>query len=369
MRVLGGAADQDLAAAGLRLVAAARFADAAGEEGALRLSRRRRAAGASRVRPDGLPANTIAAGEFVLGYPNAYGQLTARPTLAPAADARTCCLRRRTTRSIRDLGMNGSYLVFRQLRQDVHGFWRCLAEPGARKSASETPSSQRCPREQDGRAVGRAARRSSSRRTADDPALWRTTTTSCTSARATPTASSAPSAPTSAASNPRDALDPQPGSDRSIEVGKRHRILRRGRAYGPPRSRHPCSRPTSWRQPDDRPRTWPLLHLLQHPARPAVRVHSTHLAEQPQVRRALRGRRSDRGRPGRRGGEAGRDLHRPAGARAQARRRPAPIRDGSRRGLFLHARDQRGSLPCFAEIGLPGHGRLCETTRRCRFAW
>ena len=34
--------------------------------------------------------------------------------------------------------------------------------------------------------------------------------------------------------NPRDSLDPCPGSLRSIEVGKRHRIIRRGRVYGPP---------------------------------------------------------------------------------------------------------------------------------------
>jgi deferrochelatase/peroxidase EfeB len=34
--------------------------------------------------------------------------------------------------------------------------------------------------------------------------------------------------------NPRDSLEPMPGSARSIEVGKRHRILRRGRPYGAP---------------------------------------------------------------------------------------------------------------------------------------
>jgi deferrochelatase/peroxidase EfeB len=34
--------------------------------------------------------------------------------------------------------------------------------------------------------------------------------------------------------NPRDALDPAPGSDRSIEVGLRHLLLRRGRTYGAP---------------------------------------------------------------------------------------------------------------------------------------
>ena len=35
-------------------------------------------------------------------------------------------------------------------------------------------------------------------------------------------------------SNPRDSLDPDPGSDRSFEINRRHRIVRRGREYGPP---------------------------------------------------------------------------------------------------------------------------------------
>jgi deferrochelatase/peroxidase EfeB len=34
--------------------------------------------------------------------------------------------------------------------------------------------------------------------------------------------------------NPRDSLDPDPGTVRSYELNKRHRLLRRGRAYGPP---------------------------------------------------------------------------------------------------------------------------------------
>jgi deferrochelatase/peroxidase EfeB len=72
--------------------------------------------------------NLIAPGEFVLGYRNEYGLLTERPlldparfpgaaTLPPAADAPW----------LRDLGRNGSYLVLRQLRQDVRGFWRFMA--------------------------------------------------------------------------------------------------------------------------------------------------------------------------------------------------------------------------------------------------
>ena len=33
-------------------------------------------------------------------------------------------------------------------------------------------------------------------------------------------------------SNPRDSLDPNPGSDDSLELNRRHRLLRRGREYG-----------------------------------------------------------------------------------------------------------------------------------------
>src|SRR5262249_47730822 len=34
--------------------------------------------------------------------------------------------------------------------------------------------------------------------------------------------------------HPRDALDPDPGTARSVALDKRHRLLRRGREYGPP---------------------------------------------------------------------------------------------------------------------------------------
>ena len=36
--------------------------------------------------------------------------------------------------------------------------------------------------------------------------------------------------------NPRDSLGPEPGSDKSLAVNRLHRLLRRGRTYGPPLS-------------------------------------------------------------------------------------------------------------------------------------
>ncbi len=79
--------------------------------------------------------NLLSAGEFLLGYRNEYGLYTDRPlleanqpgaqTLPPAED----------DPARRDLGRNGSYLVFRELAQDVRGFWRFIAA-----QATDAPS-------------------------------------------------------------------------------------------------------------------------------------------------------------------------------------------------------------------------------------
>jgi deferrochelatase/peroxidase EfeB len=63
--------------------------------------------------------NLIALGELLLGYRNEYGLLTERPWLE-SSERNAGMLRP----SGYDLGRNGSYLVYRQLKQDVRGFWR-----------------------------------------------------------------------------------------------------------------------------------------------------------------------------------------------------------------------------------------------------
>ncbi|WEJ08450.1 Dyp-type peroxidase [Sinorhizobium prairiense] len=76
--------------------------------------------------------NTIAPGEFVLGYTNEYGLVSDRPFVSADADP-AGLLRSFAGDSRRDLGGNGSYLVIRQLEQDVQGFWQYLekvAGPG-----------------------------------------------------------------------------------------------------------------------------------------------------------------------------------------------------------------------------------------------
>jgi deferrochelatase/peroxidase EfeB len=67
--------------------------------------------------------NIVALGEFLLGYRNEYGKITDRPLLEP--DPATAGLfDAKDAPGKKDLGRNGTYLVMRQLEQDVRGFWQ-----------------------------------------------------------------------------------------------------------------------------------------------------------------------------------------------------------------------------------------------------
>ena len=86
--------------------------------------------------PDDLEyGNLITAGEFLLGYQNEYGRLTTRPTLAAQAGSGAPLPPAADDFARRDLGRNGTYLVFRQLAQDVRSFWRFAREQAGAASA------------------------------------------------------------------------------------------------------------------------------------------------------------------------------------------------------------------------------------------
>src|SRR5262249_52765312 len=76
--------------------------------------------------------NLTARGEFLLGYPNEYGKYTMRPLVAEADDPQRLLPAAEDAVGRRDLGRNGTYLVFRHLRQDVRGFWRFLDQQASR---------------------------------------------------------------------------------------------------------------------------------------------------------------------------------------------------------------------------------------------
>jgi len=94
--------------------------------------------------------NNVALGEFLLGYRNEYGKYASRPlvdsdavsqSLLPAEDAP----------HRKDVGRNGTYLVMRQLQQDVRGLWRyVVAQAGGEFAAADKIAATMVGRTRDG---------------------------------------------------------------------------------------------------------------------------------------------------------------------------------------------------------------------------
>jgi Dyp-type peroxidase family len=163
-------------------------------------------------------ADLIAAGEIVLGYPNAYGRLPHSPRWNGF-----------------DLGRNGSYLVFRKLEQYVEHFWGFATE-SARQIGIDDPLQEVALAEKLAAKMMGRWRSGASLLLApdyDDPAAAHPDRIN--NFRYLDEDSDGRRCPISShvrRSNPRDAGG---GSAHgSMQMVGRHRILRRGRPYGPP---------------------------------------------------------------------------------------------------------------------------------------
>jgi Dyp-type peroxidase family len=170
----------------------------------------------------------IAAGEIVLGHTNTYGVPSPGPVVA-ASPMAALHLKEATLRGFFDLGRNGTYLVIRQLKQDVSAFWRNMekakndfldetgapatAEWLARKCVGRTQSGEMLI--PGGSAVGNEmAFFAKDRRGFGCPVTSHVRR-----------------------ANPRDGLAPKEGDITDIiQATNRHRIMRRGRIYGEPTS-------------------------------------------------------------------------------------------------------------------------------------
>jgi deferrochelatase/peroxidase EfeB len=194
-------------------------------------------------------SNVAALGEFLLGYRNEYGKYTDRPLL-DADGASAGLLAAEDSPDKRDFGRNGTYLVIRQLSQDVRGFWRFVrGQSGGDPAAAEKLAAAFVGRTREGDPLAPIARQtipgvgSQPKKVqqnqftfADDPDGLR-----------------CPFGAHIRRANPRNTDYPGPLSTlrriladlgfgweglRSDLVSpvRFHRILRRGRAYGPPLS-------------------------------------------------------------------------------------------------------------------------------------
>jgi Dyp-type peroxidase family len=173
--------------------------------------------------------NTLRPGELVLGYRDEYGLYALRPLVAPQDDPAGVLPADAEGSYLHDLGRNGSYLVLRQLEQDVRGFWRFI-DTAARNGATAPDRHARAQLAAKlvGRWPGGAPLVLSPNH--DDPAL--ADENRFRYHASDPYGQRCPIAAHVRRTNPRDSLDPDPGSRRSMAVNNHHRLLRRGRSYG-----------------------------------------------------------------------------------------------------------------------------------------
>jgi Dyp-type peroxidase family len=182
-------------------------------------------------------SNLLALGETVLGYANEYGLYTDRPLIDPAQDSIAAVLPdAQESPGMKDFGRNGCYLVLRQLSQDVTGFWRYLdRQSGSDTQRREALASRMVGRRRDGRALIETGEDQINQFNYDsDPAGHR-----------------CPLGAHIRRSNPRNGDFPpgingffsrlikifgfkqQRGNEDLVASTRFHRLLRRGRPYGP----------------------------------------------------------------------------------------------------------------------------------------
>jgi deferrochelatase/peroxidase EfeB len=89
----------------------------------------------------GVAGDGVPTGEFILGYQNHY-QIIAPTPVVPAELDREGVLPPlanpyHASQPLRDLGINGSYVVYRKLQQDVAGFWQFMKGEALRRMGAE----------------------------------------------------------------------------------------------------------------------------------------------------------------------------------------------------------------------------------------
>ncbi|HET7541685.1 MAG TPA: hypothetical protein VFK05_17545 [Polyangiaceae bacterium] len=202
-----------------------------------------RIVGLPRDRSDDL----LAAGEVLLGQLNEYGKLPFSPEVPAEGDPGALLPSVEGRPERHDFGKNGSYLVFRQLSQKVREFWEYIEE--ARQQLPDAPPGRAGREWLAAKFVGRWTNGTPLSRFPDAPGapVEKELDTFLYGLNHDSFGDRCPIGSHIRRSNPRDTALPVPHdpelsgdpADASVrkerlQLSNRHRILRRGRAYGPP---------------------------------------------------------------------------------------------------------------------------------------
>ncbi len=160
------------------------------------------------IKDRGVTENTLNPGEFILGYPNSYNVLP----LSPAIDSF-------------DFGKNGSYMVVRQLEQHVRQFWDTIMQlENQDLDQAILLASKMVGRWPNGKPLVLAESQDTP---VEDKGIF-----DFMYYEEDKHGYKCPIGSHIRRTNPRDSFDDNPLD--SIETSNKHRLLRRGRPYGPP---------------------------------------------------------------------------------------------------------------------------------------
>lgn len=149
---------------------------------------------------------TIATGEFILGYPNGYdGKITRIPGAGSQGET---------------FGRNGTYLVFRQLEQDVAGFWSFINQEASNQGLDPSNLAAKIVGRWPSGAIVQAHDKGDPKIINNDFDF-----------RDDPDGFGCPYGSHIRRANPRG-IGLGDNVETSIKVANRHRLLRRGRTYG-----------------------------------------------------------------------------------------------------------------------------------------
>ena len=183
--------------------------------------------GSGRTGPD---YNTVNSGEFILGYKNNYSVYPDSPTLVDEQGDINLLPPNPARPGFKDLGKNGSYLIVRQMEQDVDAFWTFMKERtknddgSINENESIKLASKMFGRWPSGAPLSKFPDKDPGGFSDDNDFLY---------FKDDKTGSKCPFGSHLRRMNPRDNFE-EDSPERSLVLSNRHRLIRRARLYGEP---------------------------------------------------------------------------------------------------------------------------------------
>jgi Dyp-type peroxidase family len=176
------------------------------------------------------PWHGVAAGDVLMGHVDAHGEPAPGPLVKATPGPATNLPQGNAPDGFRDLGLNGSYLVIRELRQDVSRFWLSMDQAAADLADAAIDSAGLAER-----LVGRTMDGDVLSPGGPLPPSGGEPQNSLGYLARDPHGFGCPMGSHIRRANPRDGLAPTPGlSPTLLHAANNHRLMRRGRKYGPP---------------------------------------------------------------------------------------------------------------------------------------